>query len=76
MKCNVAFTIERPSQPVNFNIVCKDDTSLTLSWGISASTNEEANHFVVSIYYSMLSIEYNYGSSTTLSTAIPLSVNI
>ena len=46
--------LERPSQPagpVNFNIVCKDATSLTLSWNAPASTNGEIDYYVVSVFY-------------------------
>ena len=40
--------LERP-QPVNFNIVCKDAISLTLSWSKPASSNKEIDYYVVSV---------------------------
>ena len=43
--------LERPSQLVNFNIVCKDPTSLTLSWSKPVNTNEEIDYYVVSVLY-------------------------
>ena len=52
--------LERPSQPVNFNIVCKDATSLTLSWSKPANTNEEIDYYIVSAI--VLCLAYSYYS--------------
>ena len=39
--------LERPSQPVNFNIACKDATSLILSWSKPVNTNEETDYYIL-----------------------------
>ena len=49
--------LERPSQPVNFNITSEDDTSLTLTWNEPMNTKGEVNYYIVSFI-----VGYNYYS--------------
>ena len=41
--------LERLSQPVNFNVTSKDDTSLVLTWSEPANTKGELDYYIVSI---------------------------
>ena len=42
--------LERPSQPVNFNVTSEDDTSLVLTWSGPANIKGEVDYyFIVSI---------------------------
>ena len=41
--------LERPSQPVNFNVTSEDDTSLVLTWSEPANTKGELDYYIVSI---------------------------
>ena len=41
--------LERPSQPVNFNVTSEGDTSLMLNWSEPANTKGEVNYYIVSI---------------------------
>ena len=43
--------LERPSQPVNFNVTSEDDTSLMLIWSEPENTKGEADYYIVSRYY-------------------------
>ena len=58
--------LERPSQPVNFNVTSEDDTSLTLTWNEPVNTTAEVNYYIVSItlfngrLYLLLLHAYNY----------------
>ena len=40
--------LERPSQPVNFNVTSKDDTLLMLIWSEPENTKGEVDYYVVS----------------------------
>ena len=40
--------LERPSQPVNFNITSEDDTSLMLIWSEPVNTKREVDYYIVS----------------------------
>ena len=40
--------LERPSQPVNFNVTSEDDTSLTLTWNEPENTKGEVDYYIVS----------------------------
>ena len=57
--------LERLSQPVNINIVCKDATSLTLSWSKPANTNEETDYYIVSAIFLCIAYSYSYGIATS-----------
>ena len=41
--------LERPSQPVNFNVTSEDDTSLVLTWNKPANIKGEVDYYIVSI---------------------------
>ena len=49
--------LERPSQPVNFNVTNEDDTSLVLTWNEPANT-QEVDYYLVSISYYLLATTY------------------
>ena len=40
--------LERPSQPVNFNVTSEDDTSLMLTWSEPENAKGEVDYFIVS----------------------------
>ena len=40
--------LERPSQPVNFNVTSEDDTSLMLTWSEPENTKGEVDYYIVS----------------------------
>ena len=46
--------LERPSQPVNFNVTSEDDTSIVLTWNEPANT-QEVDYYLVSISYYLFS---------------------
>ena len=46
--------LERPSQPMNFNITSEDDTSLMLIWSEPVNTKGEVDYYIVSSYYTIL----------------------
>ena len=41
--------LERPSQPVNFNVTSEDNTSLMLTWNEPANIKGEIDYYIVSI---------------------------
>ena len=48
--------LERPSQPVNFNVTSEDDTSLRLTWNEPANIKGEVDYYTVSICYVHFSV--------------------
>ena len=40
--------LERPSQPLHFNVTSEDDTSLKLTWGKPTNTNGKIDYYIVS----------------------------
>ena len=42
--------LERPSQPLNFNITIEDVTSLKLTWSEPVNTGGKIDYYIVSIY--------------------------
>ena len=45
-------SLERPSQPVNFNVTREDDTSLMLIWSEPENT-KGVDYYIVSSYYTI-----------------------
>ena len=45
--------LERPSQPVNFNVTSEDDTSLVLIWSEPENT-KEVDYYIVSSYCTII----------------------
>ena len=41
--------LERPSQPVNFNVTSEYDASLVLTWSEPANIKGEIHYYIVSV---------------------------
>ena len=46
--------LERPSQPVNFNVTSEDDVSLKLTWSEPENTKGEVDYYIVSSHYTII----------------------
>ena len=52
--------LERPSQPVNFNVASEDDTSFMLTWNEPVNIKGEIDYYVVSIIWLCTFLLYAY----------------